>query len=838
MRNQHFNGPKLPKELLGQLGSEVLRGRGGRGRNAPPGRKERRKAERAQKRVQKKTQRKPGGLKNGQAQHIAESDTGEDEEQESFSPPSKVLVEKDSAPKPLKSILKRTTQENNVRPLDQTTHSHNLQSRVSRAVKNKLAEDNAEIAALEKKLGLKKKRKSTNPEDDRLDDLLGDLDSGNESSEGNHSKRKKPVDDEWLARKRQKALGNAAETTELSDSESALEDGFDLEDAEVESKDGLEDMDDEPMEEFDDLESEEPEEPVKPRVRENPYVAPVSSSSLPIAKYIPPSLRAPPSSDEESLLRLRRLIQGLLNRLSEANLLSILRDVEQLYQTNPRGYVSSTLIDLLLGILSDETSLMDTFLILHAGFITATYRVIGTDFGAQMVERIVSEFDRNYENEQATRSGSKRASNLMSLVAELYNFQVIGSNLIFDYIQVFLEELSDLNTELLLRITKISGSQLRQDDPSSLKDIVILLQKSVAKIGESNLPVRTKFMIESINNLKNNRVKTGVNASAIVSEHTIRMKKTLGSLNTRSIKASEPLRIGLSDIRDTEKKGKWWLVGASWRNDGVQQESHNSKDLERKSPAAVSSESLEGITDLLQLAKEQRMNTDIRRAIFITIMSATDYKDAHLRLLKLKLKRAQELEIPRVLIRCASCEQSYNPYYTLIARKLCSERKLKMAFQFSLWDIFKRLGEKNDDDDISDEEEDGEEGLSARKFVNLGRMFGSLIANGGLSVTCLKTLNFAYLQPKTKTFVEILLITVILQSQKRSSGSRDEKSLLNIFRIVGEAPQMARGLQYFIKKVVRKADIAGSKSERDTIRWASSKVVESLTNLATAELVE
>lgn len=362
-------------------------------------------------------------------------------------------MEKDLAPKPLKSILKRTTQDNNVRPLHKTIHSLNPPSHGSRAVKNKLAEDDAEIAALEMKLGLKKK-KSTNSEDDGLDDLLGDLDSSNESSEGNYSKRKRPVDDEWLARKRQKALANTAETTALSDSESALEDGSDLEDAEVESKDGLEDTDHEPMEEFDDLESEEPEEPVKPRVRENPYVAPVSSSSLPIAKYIPPSLRAPPSSDEESLLRLRRQIQGLLNRLSEANLLSILRDVEQLYQTNPRGYVSSTLIDLLLGLLSDETSLMDTFLILHAGFITATYRVIGTDFGAQIVERIVSEFDRNYENEQATGSGSKRASNLMSLVAELYNFQVIGSNLIFDYIRVFLEELSDLNTELLLRITK------------------------------------------------------------------------------------------------------------------------------------------------------------------------------------------------------------------------------------------------------------------------------------------------------------------------------------------------------------------------------------------------
>ena len=86
--------------------------------------------------------------------------------------------------------------------------------------------------------------------------------------------------------------------------------------------------------------------------------------------------------------------------------------------------------------------------------------------------------------------------------------------------------------------------------------------------------------------------------------------------------------------------------------------------------------------------------------------------------------------------------------------------------------------------------------------------------------------------------MEILLITVILQSQKRSSGSRDEKSLLNIFRMVEEAPQMARGLQYFIKNVVSKADIAGGKSERDAVRWASSKVVESLTSLTTAKLVE
>lgn len=267
----------------------------------------------------------------------------------------------------------------------------------------------------------------------------------------------------------------------------------------------------------------------------------------------------------------------------------------------------------------------------------------------------------------------------------------------------------------------------------------MLLQKSVAKAGEASLSVRTKFMMETINNLKNNKMKTGVAASTINSEHITRMKKTLGSLNSRAIKASEPMRIGLKDLRDTEKKGKWWLVGASWRNDAADEpvaEEKPSKDKKKQAPAEEIIES--GTTDLLQLAREQRMNTDIRRAIFISIMSASDFKDAHMRLTKLRLKKAQELEIPRVLIHCAGAEQSYNPYYTLIARRLCSEKALKKAFQFSLWDLFKRMGEREDGDEADFDEEDGEESLTTRKIVNLGKMFGMLVADGGLSIASLK----------------------------------------------------------------------------------------------------
>jgi nucleolar MIF4G domain-containing protein 1 len=687
-----------------------------------------------------------------------EDDDEEESDDEEPSIPRPVSRNPVSSTKPLKSILKRTTKEDASIPSN-TTRSPSPLARVPRVVKDKLAQDDAEIAALEKKLGMKgKKRKSSG--DDGLDDLFGDLDDGEDLAEEPALKRKRSGDDEWLASKRRKALGMAIEAEDMSESDSDLQDDSDLDEDDFSTEEELGEHDDDGTdddpEDFDGFKSEESPAPVQPRVRENPYAAPVSSTSTPSAKYIPPSLRGPPSSDAEALSRLRRQIQGLLNRLSEANLITILKEVEKIYENNPRSYVSTTMIDLLLGLLSDETTLSDTFLILHAGFITAVYKVVGTDFGAQLVERIVSEFDSQYSRSQGTDAGGKQTTNLISLMAQLYNFHVIGSNLVFDYIRLLLDELSELNTELLLRVIKsshlllyiyhyteantyvVSGAQLRQDDPSALKDIVVLLQKSQAKVGESNLSVRTKFMVESIKNLKDNKVKTGVAASAIISEHTIRMKKTLGSLNTRTIKASEPLRIGLTDIRDTDKKGKWWLVGASWKYDYEKHDTQTPTTHESKDSTQIMSSEGDGTTNLLQLAREQRMNTDIRRAIFVTIMSATDFKDAHVRLLNLRLKRAQEPEIARVLIHCAGSEQSYNPYYTLIARKVCTDRSVKKSFQFALWDIFKSLGEKKEGEASSDQDEEESEGMTTRKIVNLGRMFGELIANGRVPITSLK----------------------------------------------------------------------------------------------------
>ncbi|KKA19489.1 Nuclear protein (Sgd1) [Rasamsonia emersonii CBS 393.64] len=841
------NGPTLPKQLREELGLTDIYGAKKMKQNGPASRKERRKAERRE----KKAARRPINNRSSREDDDDDDDDDDDIEEQIDSDISSDEEESESTKttKKPKSILKKP------KPTAADEGSEPKPARqIPKSVQEKLAEDDAEIAALERKLGIRGRKKLPKIfEKEGLAELLGDLDADSEEE----SRKRKRENDEWLQRKRRKAQGLPSEDEEESEEELGSEDDI-LDESEGDDMDDIdEDLDvdvdgeDDEFAGFDDEDEGDEEEEVDEE-EEGEEEEDEDEDEEKQEKKSPPK-----KSPRESL----RSSRGLLNKLSESNLISILGEVEKLYREYPRQSVTSTLTTLLLGLICDRTALQDTFIILHAGFIAAIYKIIGMDFGAEFIQRLVETFDKNGD-ERGSFEG-KEPINLMSLLSQLYNLHVIGSNLVFDYIRLFLQEITETNTEYLLKIIRNSGPQLRQDDPSALKDIVLLIQPAVARVGEEALSVRTKFMIETITDLKNNRMKTGVAASSLASEHLTKMRKILGSLNNRNVRATEPIRISRSDIHNAEKKGKWWLVGASWKDDPLEaaRQELSAAGLPSAPVAAPTIEDSDGEPDLVNIAKAHRMNTDVRRAIFVAIMSATDYRDAHVRLLKLHLKRNQEYEIPRVLVHCAMEEDAYNPYYTLIARRVCSEggRRLRKSFEFTLWDVFKRMGERGDldDDDDSDAfngfDEDDEDGnnqkLTTKSIVNLAKMYASLVADGTLTLSILKNLNFAYLQPKTSTFIEVLIITIFQQTQAKGKSKqkkkekkkkkekeentddedRDEKPIARIFdRTHDAAPQIVKGLIYFLRKVVAKTDIVSSAKDRKLVKWGCRVALDAL----------
>lgn len=450
------NTTGLPRQLREELGLKDSYGEKKR-RNAPVSRKDRRRDERSSKshregqnrREQENYEDGVGKYGSGLDSESVGSDVEQvnDKQAKSKSKPTK------SEEKKPKSILKKAA------PVEESESASEDEGearprKISKTVQSKLDEDDAEIAALEKKLGMKKGKKLPKAfADDGLGDLLGDLGDGS----GDETKKRKRDADDWLRNKRRKAQGlGVDESDDESDGES--QDASELED---EDMDGLEDMDDlsEGSDEDDgpgetedsEFEGFDEEQPA-PKKRENPYVAPVPAPSEQPAKYIPPSLRAASGSESESLTRLRRQAQGQLNKLSESNLVSILGEFEKLYREYPRQHVTSTVISLLMGLICERSALQDTFLILHGGFIAALYKVIGMDFGAELVQKVVETFDAAGDG-RGTFQG-KEAINLMALLSQLYNFHVVGSPLVFDYIRLFLQEITEANTELLLKIIK------------------------------------------------------------------------------------------------------------------------------------------------------------------------------------------------------------------------------------------------------------------------------------------------------------------------------------------------------------------------------------------------
>lgn len=125
---------------------------------------------------------------------------------------------------------------------------------------------------------------------------------------------------------------------------------------------------------------------------------------------------------------------------------------------------------------------------------------------------------------------------------------------------------------------------------------------------------------------------------------------------------------------------------------------------------------------LLRLAAAQRMNTDVRRAVFLAIMGSEDCVEAHEKLLRLPLRGEQEREVVRVLLHCCLAEASWNPFYGLLAVKLAvSSKGHRMTLQFALWDAFKDLKQ-----------------YSTPQLVSLARLTALLVAKHALPLVMLK----------------------------------------------------------------------------------------------------
>ena len=138
-------------------------------------------------------------------------------------------------------------------------------------------------------------------------------------------------------------------------------------------------------------------------------------------------------------------------------------------------------------------------------------------------------------------------------------------------------------------------------------------------------------LLKEVNLIKSNKKK------AVENIQFNKLKKYIQNVANKSTKHIEALRVSLKDIQDVPEKGRWWVTGAAWVGREVAETRNEDQGVE------------EG---LIVEARRQGMNTDVRKSIFVVLMSSEDCMDAFEKINRLALKEKQTREVVRVIMHC------------------------------------------------------------------------------------------------------------------------------------------------------------------------------------------
>lgn len=127
----------------------------------------------------------------------------------------------------------------------------------------------------------------------------------------------------------------------------------------------------------------------------------------------------------EKLMRLKRLLKGQLNRLSEANMHKIATELDNLYMQNSRHDMNTTLSTLICDALISPALAPERMAMEHAMLIAALHANVGTEVGANLLETLVDRFHQMIEmGIEQYDVEDKTLDNVVFILCHMYTFKV------------------------------------------------------------------------------------------------------------------------------------------------------------------------------------------------------------------------------------------------------------------------------------------------------------------------------------------------------------------------------------------------------------------------------
>ncbi|VVB11549.1 unnamed protein product [Arabis nemorensis] len=413
---------------------------------------------------------------------------------------------------------------------------------------------------------------------------------------------------------------------------------------------------------------EEKIEVAKPKV---PELNPSGNNAMALGKtggvYIPPFKLArmmkeveDKSSVEYQRLTwdaLRKSINGLVNKVNASNIKNIIPELFAENLIRGRGLFCRSCMKSQMA----SPGFTDVFAALVA-VINAKF----PEVAELLLKRVVLQLKRAFK-----RNDKPQLLAAVKFIAHLVNQQVADVLIALELSHVLLENLTDDSVEVAVGFVTECGAMLQENAPKALNGI---FERFRGILHEGEIDKRVQYLIESLfatrkaNFQGHPAVRPELDLVEEKYSHDISIDDEIIPETALDVFKPDP------DFIENEKKYealKKELLGDE------ESEDEDGSDASSEDNDEEEDESDEEDEEQMRIRDETETNlVNLRRTIYLTIMSSVDFEEAGHKLLKIKLEPGQEMELCIMLLECCSQERTYLRYYGLLGQRFCMINKI------------------------------------------------------------------------------------------------------------------------------------------------------------------
>ncbi|KAG2252681.1 hypothetical protein Bca52824_082817 [Brassica carinata] len=354
---------------------------------------------------------------------------------------------------------------------------------------------------------------------------------------------------------------------------------------------------------------------------------------------------------------LRKSINGLVNKVNASNIKNIIPELFAENLIRGRGLFCRSCMKSQMA----SPGFTDVFAALVA-VINAKF----PEVAELLLKRVVLQLKRAYK-----RNDKPQLLAAVKFIAHLVNQQVAEEIIALELVSVLLETPTDDSVEVAVGFVTECGAMLQDVTPKGLHGI---FERFRGILHEGDIDKRVQYLIEGLFAIRKAKfqghpaVRPELDLVEEKYSHDISLNDEIVPETSLDVFKPDP------DFLENEKKYealKKELLGED------ESEDEDGSDASSEDNEEEGDESDDEDEEQMRIRDETETNlVNLRRTIYLTIMSSVDFEEAGHKLLKIKLEPGQEMELCIMLLECCSQERTYLRYYGLLGQRFCMINKI------------------------------------------------------------------------------------------------------------------------------------------------------------------